>query len=341
MKKSQTFKLSFAFSLFIFSNMILSVTALSILLIFINNMGYLINPNPLILFGVLLFSSAFIGILMAAMTRRTTLTPIVKLNRAMREVAKGNFNIELKEESRIIEIKEMTENFNVMTRELGSIETFRNDFVSNVSHEFKTPISAIEGYTTLLQDESLNEEERNEYITNILGNTKRLSNLSDNILKISRLENQEIMIEKTGFKLDEQIRQAILMLEADWTEKSSELDIELDPVIYHGNEELLLQVWTNLLSNAIKFTPGGGTIKVALSQSEDTVTVIISDNGMGMPEDVKKHIFEKFYQGDKSHSQMGNGLGLTLVKRIVDLHEGSIDVKSEEGIGTEFIVLLP
>jgi signal transduction histidine kinase len=257
-------------------------------------------------------------------------------------VGKGNFNIKLDENKyHVDELKEMSHNFNIMVRELNNIETFRSDFITNVSHEFKTPLASIEGYTMLLQSDNLTEDEKSEYTKKILNNTKRLSNLVGIILQISRLENQGIIAEKNKFKLDEQLRQALLLFESKWTSKNIDLDLDLDQITFYGNEELLMQVWANIFSNAIKFTPESGTITCSLKKSDGFTIITISDNGIGMSEDTKKHIFEKFYQGDKSHSSEGNGLGLALVKRIIDLCGGTIEVYSEHGTGSIFTVKLP
>ena len=286
--------------------------------------------------------SLIVGTSIAAIIGKIILAPIIKISAALMEVGKGNFNIKLKEEKHHVkELKKMSHNFNIMVNELNNIETFRNDFITNVSHEFKTPLASIDGYTMLLQDSNLTEEEKNEYIEKILNNTKRLSNLVYTILQISKLENQGIIAEKRKFKLDEQFRQTLLFLEPKWANKNIELDINLDETTFYGNEELLDQVWVNILDNAIKFTPDKGMITCTLRQSSGWITAIISDTGVGMPEDVQKHIFDKFYQGDKSHSSEGNGLGLALVKRIINLCGGIIDVNSELGKGSIFTIKLP
>lgn len=286
--------------------------------------------------------SVIVGTTISFFVGKRILSPLVKFSAALMEVGKGNFNIKLDENKyRIEELKEMSRNFNIMVKELNNIETFRSDFIANVSHEFKTPLASIEGYSMLLQDINLTKEEKNEYTTKILNNTKRLSNLVGSILQISRLENQGIIAEKNKFKLDEQLRQALLLLESKWNSKNIDLDIDLDSITYNGNEELLMQVWINILGNAIKFTPDNGIISCTLRQSDDAIISTISDNGIGMSEDVQNHIFDKFYQGDKSHTFEGNGLGLALVKRIIDLCSGTIEVQSQQGKGSTFTVKLP
>lgn len=286
--------------------------------------------------------SVVVGTCISAVIGKRILAPLVKYSDALMEVGKGNFNIRLSDDKhRIEELKMMSQNFNIMVKELNNIETFRSDFIANVSHEFKTPLASIEGYTMLLQDSTLTEKEKNEYIKKILNNTKRLANLVYTILQISKLENQGIIAEKKKFKLDEDIRQTLLYLEPKWSDKNIDLDIDLAETTFYGNEDLLGQVWINLLDNAIKFTPKNGTIACKLKQSDSWITVTITDNGVGMTEDVQKHIFDKFYQGDKSHSSQGNGLGLALVKRIIDLCGGTIEVQSDIGKGSTFTVKLP
>lgn len=304
--------------------------------------GFISAPNIILPIIQLSIVSVIIGTTLSAILAKKILSPLVKISEALMEVGKGNFNIKLDTDKyHVDELKKMSHNFNIMVNELNNIETFRSDFITNVSHEFKTPLASIEGYTSLLQDKNLTEEEKNEYINKILNNTKRLSSLVSTILQISRLENQEIIVEKSKLKLDEQLRQSLLLLEPKWASKNINLNIDLDPMIFYGNEELLMQVWTNLFSNAIKFTTDNGTIACMLKQSENWITITISDNGIGMYEDIQKHIFDKFYQGDKSHSSEGNGLGLALVKRIIDLCSGTIEVQSEYGKGATFTIRLP
>ena len=240
----------------------------------------------------------------------------------------------------ITEVGESYQSFNVMTKELRATEVLQMDFVSNVSHEFKTPINAIEGYTMLLQGEELSQEQEG-YVEKILFNTKRLSGLVGNILLLSKLENQNIPMKKTKYRLDEQIRQAFLSLESKWTEKEIGFQVELEEVKYTGNEGLLMHIWMNLLDNAIKFSPAKGTITMFLKQEKNSVKFIVEDEGPGIEEDVKTRIFDKFYQVDGSHKAEGNGLGLALVKRIVDSAGGTIKAENREYGGCRFVVELP
>jgi signal transduction histidine kinase len=228
-----------------------------------------------------------------------------------------------------------------MVHELGNMESLRNDFVVTVSHEFKTPLAAIEGYATILRNPELTLEEYREFLQKITESIKQLAHLSSSILMVSNLENREVMTEKKRFRLDEQIRQAVLLLEPLWTSKNLTLNIDLDHVVYFSNEDLLMQVWINLINNAVKFTPKNGEINLLLKQSAQNIQMTVSDTGVGMAPEVQKYIFDKFYKEDRSGSIDGNGLGLALVKRIVDLSHGKIRVQSEPGLGSSFIVTLP
>ena len=292
----------------------------------------------LIVFAVV---SVIVGMIFSRFAARRPIGTIVEISDATKEIAKGNFNVRLNEDIRVTEIQTMAHNFNLMTRELAATEMLRNDFVENVSHEFKTPLAAIEGYVTLLQRKELSEEKRKEYTERILFNTKRLSALTGNILLLSRLENQEIEIKKENYSLDEQLREIILMYEPQWSGKNLDLDIDLDPAVCCGNKDLLAQVWQNLIGNAVKFVADNGRIRVLLRQKESAIEVSVVDNGSGMTAEVMNRIYEKFYQGDTSRSSSGNGLGLTLAKRIVDLHGVTIQVSSKLGSGTTFTVTLP
>jgi signal transduction histidine kinase len=288
--------------------------------------------------------SVVIGTALSAVFGRAIVQPIRELSRATKEVAKGDFTVRLPEydetAGELSEIGQLNRDFNKMVKELGGIEMLRNDFVANVSHEFKTPIASIEGCAVLLQDDSLSPEERKQYSAIIAASAKRLTSMTTNILQLSKLENQEILPNQEEFSLDEQIRQSILMLEPQWSGKELELDIDLTPVRFFGSSELLPQVWSNLISNAVKFTDRGGSIGVYLKDEGESVTVTVKDNGTGMDEETQKRIFDKFYQGSASHSTEGNGLGLALAKRIVELSGGTITVKSAPNEGSEFTVVL-
>lgn len=269
------------------------------------------------------------------------LKPLVNLSLAMRQVAQGDYSVRLNTEKGLKEIRAINANFNLMAKELGATEILQTDFVSNVSHEFKTPISAIEGYATLLQGrEDTLTEDQNLYIEKILTNTHRLSTLVRNILLLSKIDNQAIVTGQSRFRLDEQIRQAIVIQEPEWVRKDIDFDVELDEVVFYGNENLLFHVWSNLLSNAIKFSPAESQIRLSLEEKDGRIVFVIEDEGCGISQEEIKHIFDKFYQGDNSHKEEGNGLGLALVGKILKVSGGEIRVANREGKGCRFTVIL-
>ncbi|MCC3868284.1 sensor histidine kinase [Terrisporobacter mayombei] len=335
-------------------NFIINIFITSSITIFIVSIGFSLGTKLNIVnneilndfWGLILFilinialASVFTFIIIAL--ANNFMKPVKKLIEATDKVSKGDFSIRLDEKNVHPGVLEMNVSFNKMVNELSSIETLRNDFIVNVSHEFKTPIAAIEGYATLLQDTTLTEDERMEYTNIILDSSRQLSSLSGNILKLSKLENQEIIPDKKYFSLDEQLRQALLLLETQWSKKNIDIDMDLKTISYYGSEDLLMQVWLNIFSNAIKFTSDGGLIVTTLNNTSKGISVSISDNGIGMTDEVQSRIFDRFYQGDKSRSFQGNGLGLTLVKRILDLCNCDINVKSKVNEGTTFNITLP
>ena len=266
--------------------------------------------------------------------------PIKELRSAMEKVANGDFSVAISTKSTSKDIREIFHMFNLMTRELRATEVLQTDFVSNVSHEFKTPINAIEGYATLLQSDENFDNSSHEYVEKILFNTNRLSTLVGNILLLSKIENQTIGTGNNQFRLDEQIRQSIVGLESAWEKKEIEFDVEMDEVEFVGNENLFYHVWCNLIGNAIKFSPVGGVVSIKLEKLDGCVLFTVEDNGCGLSPEVKKHLFDKFYQGDSSHKQEGNGLGLALVKRILTTVGGEIWAENREGGGARFCVRL-
>ena len=268
------------------------------------------------------------------------LDPTTQLGKSLKKVAEGDFNVTLDTASTHPLVKDIYENFNLMTQELRNTELLKTDFVSSVSHEFKTPISAIEGYAMLLQDTDSVSAEQRDCIDKILYNTKRLSGLIGNVLLLSKVDNQVLPSAKERFSLDEQIRQCIIASEPLWAAKSIEFDVELDEINYVGNEELLSHVWLNLIGNAIKFSPEGGTIRIRATAENGSITVSVSDSGPGIPEDSLAHIFDKFYQADSSRKHEGNGLGLSLVKRILELHNGTVSAMNLAEGGACFTVKL-
>lgn len=293
---------------------------------------------PLVL--ELIAVSLLVGIGVTSQLSKLFFNPIKKLRKAMDKVAEGDFSVRLEDKSTSKEILEIYSGFNLMAEELSATEILQTDFVSNVSHEFKTPINAIEGYATLLQSTENIDETENEYIEKILFNTKRLSSLVGSILLLSKLENQQIPTNRTTYRLDEQIRQSIVALEPAWEAKDIEIDAELDSIEYLGNEPMIRHVWDNLIGNAIKFTPNGGQVRVKLTKKLRKLIFTVEDTGPGLTEETQKRIFDKFYQVDSSHKQEGNGLGLALVKRILSIEKGEISVENLPDTGCKFTVTL-
>ena len=287
----------------------------------------------------LLFFSVIIGVTVSIVINIILLRPVVKLSKAMKQVASGDFGIRLSADIQIQEIRDSYESFNLMVQELENTETLQTDFVANVSHEFKTPITAIEGYATLLQGGS--DPSQQSYVDRILLNTRRLSTLVGNILLLSKVSNHAIPVAKTTYRVDEQIRQAILLLEPRWLERNVEFDVELDEIVWNGPELLMHHVWSNLIGNAVKFGPKDGLVTVKLKQTDGRYEFSVTDQGAGVPEEVRQRIFHKFYQLASSHKQEGNGLGLALVKQIVDGCDGSINVENLPEGGCRFVVTLP
>lgn len=266
--------------------------------------------------------------------------PLQELSRASKKIAAGDYSIRLNYNGKIRELAEAFENFNHMAEELDSVEMIRSDFITNVSHEFKTPLTSLNGCLTLLQDSSLSEEERSTYISKAMFSVSKLNDMTDNILRLSRLENQQKLDEPTTYRLDEQLREAIVLLEPKWSKKSITLDLDLPEKEYTGQRSLMLQVWTNIIGNAVKFSHEGGCIGVKLEESEHHFKVYISDEGIGMSEETQQHIFDKFYQADTSRQSQGNGLGLALCKEILSRCNGKIYVTSTPGKGSVFLVSL-
>lgn len=290
---------------------------------------------------VLVFALLF-GVGVAVVLNRTFVSPMSEMAQAMQRVADGDFDVHLECKSNISDIKEVYDSFNRMVKALSETETIQTDFISNVSHEFKTPINAIEGYASLLQDSELPREQQAQYVGKIIFNTKRLSDLVGNILLLSKVDNNSIRPKASVYRLDEQIRQSIFALERKWTEKNIDFDIEMEEVEYRGYESFMMHVWTNLIDNAIKFDAYGGEIKLRLKKAgDDTVIFSVTDTGPGISDTEQQSIFNRFYQGDSSHKSEGNGLGLALVKRIVTASGGDIAVASEAGAGACFTVTLP
>jgi len=304
------------------------------------------NANPwfMVLIGssYVLFIGVVVYIAIRIVIRNSFTKPIHEIRKAARKVAEGDFTVRVhsqRKDDKKDDVEILIDDFNKMIEELATIETLKGDFITNISHEIKTPLAVIQNYASVMLKESLPMDKRVEYTNTILVASKKLSTLVTTVLKINKLDNQEI-IKKNTYSLDEQLRCSILALEEKFEEKDIMLDVELDEVMITTDENLMEMAWNNLLTNSIKFTESKGTVTIKLKKEKGKIIVSISDTGCGMSKKTIEHVFDRFYQGDTSHSAIGNGLGLSLVKRVIDLVEGEIKVDSECGKGTEFILIL-
>lgn len=295
---------------------------------------------PLIFFMVIL--SLIFGMIFSTLLGRKSIDALRKLTASMEEVAHGNFQVRLNPDTfGPTEFSVLANSFNAMTEELSNYEVLRTDFVNNFSHEFKTPIVSLRGFAKLLKKGNLTPAEQNEYLDIIISEADRLSSLSTNILNLSNIENITILPQGQPFDLAEQLRRIILMLEPKFSKKQIEPVIELDDVTFDGNEDILGHVWINIIDNAIKFSPEHSSILISLKMQPKTAVVSITDQGRGMTAEEQKHIFDKFYQADTSHTIEGNGIGLAIVKKVVSLYHGSITCQSAPLEGTTFTITLP
>ncbi|CAM4348476.1 sensor histidine kinase [Paenibacillus typhae] len=289
---------------------------------------------------LILIACIIIGTAISAVTSRRMVKSIRIFIDATDRLASGDFSMRLKL-TRPPEFRILSENFNRMAEELGGIEILRTDFVNNFSHEFKTPIVSIKGFAEMLKHDDLPKEERDEYLDIVIEESARLASLASNVLELSKIETQTILTDKKSFNAGEQLRQCLLLLTAKFEKKQLALNVDLHDYELEGNKELLNQVWLNLLDNAIKFTPEGGEIGISMNRKNGRITFGFRDNGPGISPEALPKIFDKFYQQDTSHSTAGNGLGLTIVSKIVQLHGGTITCDSFLSQGTLFTVTLP
>ncbi|SFF03771.1 Signal transduction histidine kinase [Bacillus sp. OV194] len=309
-------------------------------------MGY--HPSSLLVYltgsvlGLLFFG--VIAHLIGRKQRRSGMNIFNLMNDAVKQIAQGDFSVSIRTEMRKGHvIADLADNINVMAKELQSLETMRQEFISNVSHEIQSPLTSIRGFAKVLQNDKLEPEDRKHYLYIIEKESKRLSKLSDNLLKLTSLESDRHPVEKVDYELDVQLKHAILSCEPSLVDKGIELQHSLEKVNVTGDQDLLNQVWLNLLYNSIKFTPRGGMIRLILKRREGEISVSVQDNGIGISEKDQIHIFERFFKSDKSRNRAseGSGLGLSIVKKIVEMHEGRIEIESEPQKGTIFTVYLP
>ena len=301
-----------------------------------------VNMAAKLTFGNVIFLSVLFTLIDYVRRKFTTEKITKHIAEAAQKVVEGDFSVRIEPVNRLSadeNLNEIIHCFNTMTAELGSVETLRTDFIANVSHEMKTPLSVMQNYGKLLQMPELSEEKRMEYAKGVTEGSHRLADMMTNILKLNKLEKQQIYPKTEEYDLGEQLCECLLQFENVWEEKDIEIDTEIaEDVKVNTDEELLSLVWNNLFSNAFKFTPEGGKVTLILETTEEYAIVKIKDTGCGMSQEVGKHIFEKFYQGDTSHATQGNGLGLALVKRVIDILQGEISVESTPGKGSTFIV---
>lgn len=337
--------LTAVYRFFLFFILIAFVVTCSFL-VFLRSMNLdieLLRKNAFATFINIFLLSLILCIIDAVRRKLTVDTPVKNITKSLKKITKGNFNERIKPIHAPLnsEFNPIIKSINIMTAELSNVETLRTDFISNVSHELKTPLAVIQNYAAMMQSPSLSEAERIEYAKAMSVTAQRLSALITNILKLNRLENQQIFPESKSYNLSEQLCSCLLSFESVWDNKNLEIETDIDEDVFiNADEELLSLVWNNLFSNAVKFTDNGGKISASLKANGEKCVVKVLDTGCGMSRETGAHIFEKFYQGDTSHASQGNGLGLALVKRVIDILGGEIMVESELGKGSTFTIIL-
>lgn len=297
----------------------------------------------IIMFVTILFFTAAWTLIDAVRRRVTVMRPVERILDATERIARGDFSVRLEishSYKNFDEFDIIADNLNKMSAELSKTEVLHTDFMSNVSHELKTPLSIIQSYAMAMQNQNLDKATAKEYAATLVSASKRLTELVTNILKLNKLENQQLKPQIEKIKLDEMLAQSILQYEEKIDEKQLDLCCDLDEVNIYSDASCLEIIFNNLISNAIKFTEAKGKISVSLTKHNNQAVVSVADTGCGISKSTGEHIFDKFYQGDTSHAQEGNGLGLALVKKVIDILGGEISVESEEGKGTTFTVKL-
>ncbi len=340
--------LNFAISLAVFCIQFITIFMSAVFTYLLIQLGVIssggdseLSMGHIILFMVVISNA--IGSMVAFVAIRIPLKFVSHIIHQINRLASGDFQARLyfnSAVSRHPSFAELSESFNKMAEELGNTEVLRSDFINNFSHEFKTPIVSIAGFAKLLKRGNLTEEQKKEYLDVIEEESLRLSYMATNVLSLTQVENQTILTDVSRFNLSEQLRSCILLLVDKWEKKELDFEVEFGEYMISANEELLKQVWINLIDNAIKFSQSGGVIEIDIEDQADQVSVSVSNSGEEISLESQKRIFNKFYQADGSHSIEGNGIGLAVVKRVVDLHSGRVAVYSEHNI-TAFTVMLP
>lgn len=301
------------------------------------DIGYIVGIVVIVLISVIAATAVVV------MMRQYFVKPMHLCMDAAKRLALGDFDVRLDPQAEPYsdEIRELMVDMNEMADELGSIEMLRKDFVNNFSHEFKTPIVSLNGFAKLLKSGDITPQQRDEYIDIIVEESDRLASLSGDVLAMSKIESQALLAKRDTVDISESIRRTIVMAVSKWGDKNLDFDIDLEEVTIAGDRSLLDRVWANVIDNACKFSPEGGIVKISLHAFSGSVYFQVDDQGCGVPEEARDRIFEKFYQGDTSHAMQGNGLGLPMVKKAVELHGGAVAIEEAEGGGTRLIVSLP
>lgn len=347
-EKKQRLTLTLFFSTVVFCTLFFTLVLTGLLVYFLAKWGIFIpagqsEPSYTRIIMLMMGLSLIIGTALTVVIIRIPLSPVNSLISGMRKLSAGDYKARINMGKLLGQnsvAAELAESFNTLASELENTEMLRSDFINNFSHEFKTPIVSIAGFAKLLKRGKLSEEQKEEYLDIIEEESLRLSDMATNVLNLTKIENQTILSNITQFNLSEQLRNCVLMLESKWDKKATELNLDFNEYTITADEELLKQVWINLIDNAVKFSPPGGRVEIKAEEKGSSLCISVLNEGSEIPQESVKRIFTKFYQADESHSGEGNGIGLAIVKRIVDLHGGTIQVNCENG-WTCFTVFLP
>jgi signal transduction histidine kinase len=344
--KSQ-FSLTLIFAILVFVVLLGAIVFATALVYLFSEIDLISGLNDELSLGTVLICmigfSIFFGATFSLLLAQIPLKPMNRFVKHMNALASGNFKARLRFHGTLSEhklIKEIEDSVNKLAEELEKTEMLRSDFINNFSHEFKTPIVSIAGLARLLNQSDVSDEDRRRYLSAIEDESRRLATMATNILNLTKVESQSILTGVTEFNLSEQIRSSVLLFENKWERKALELNLDFDEYMISANEELLKEVWINLIDNAIKFSPKGGTLAISVTESQDSYRITVANTGDEIPSEAKESIFKKFYQVDKSHVSEGNGIGLAIANKIVELHRGTIEVGYSDGL-VAFTVVLP